>query len=168
MKTATTSWAAQETDPQRIAILIAADRLLAGTPRHSTGNLSVIQLAAEAQVKYWIVAQKHSDLRDHFQALAAHTNTTAAAVRANRDPLIHLEREHSELKARCSELAKLTQAYAVIINELTLENQHLRTPTASTPTARRLRSQPHNCCPCAHQPGLPTRPGEGGTNITGA
>jgi hypothetical protein len=46
-----------ETDPQRIAILTAADRLLAGTPKRSTGNLSIVQLAVEANVKYWVVAQ---------------------------------------------------------------------------------------------------------------
>jgi hypothetical protein len=43
-----------------MAILAAADRLLAGTPRLSTGNLSVVQLATEADVKYWVVAQKHT------------------------------------------------------------------------------------------------------------
>ncbi len=49
MSTATASWTTSETDPQRKAILVAADRLLAGTPRHSSGNLSVVQLAIEAR-----------------------------------------------------------------------------------------------------------------------
>jgi hypothetical protein len=31
-----------ETDPQRIAILDAADRLLSGTQQRSTGNLSTV------------------------------------------------------------------------------------------------------------------------------
>jgi len=72
MKTATASWPTNETDPQRIAILEAADRLLSGTPQRSTGNLSIVQLAVEANVKYWLVAQKHPDLRDHFQQLVLH------------------------------------------------------------------------------------------------
>ena len=67
---ATTSWPYRESTPQRVAILCAADRLVTGTPVGSTGNLSVTQLAIEADVKYWVVAQKHTDLRDHFQLLA--------------------------------------------------------------------------------------------------
>ena len=61
-KTASTNWPHHETNPQRIAILNAADRLLAGTPKRSTGNLSVVQLAIEANVKCWVVTQKHTDL----------------------------------------------------------------------------------------------------------
>jgi hypothetical protein len=52
MKTATSSWPHDETDPERVEILAAADRLLAGSPTRSTGNLSVVQLAAEADIKY--------------------------------------------------------------------------------------------------------------------
>ncbi len=68
-KPATSSWPDRESEPQRVAILAAADRLLTGTPDRSTGNLSVVQLAIEADIKYWVVAQKHADLRDHFQQL---------------------------------------------------------------------------------------------------
>ncbi|WP_215542823.1 hypothetical protein [Amycolatopsis sp. CA-230715] len=59
---------------QRIAILHAADRLLASSPQGSTGNLSTVQLAVEADVKYWVVAQKHPDLRD--QHAARHASVT--------------------------------------------------------------------------------------------
>jgi hypothetical protein len=53
MGIATDNWPEIETDPQRQALLTAADRLLAGTPTRSTGNLSVVQLAIEADVRYW-------------------------------------------------------------------------------------------------------------------
>ena len=46
MGTATETWPLQGTDRQRRATL-AADRLLAGTPRKSSGNLSTVQLAVE-------------------------------------------------------------------------------------------------------------------------
>ena len=59
VKPATRTWPHHESEPQRVAILAAADRLLTGTPDRSTGNLSVIQLAIEADIKYWVVAQKH-------------------------------------------------------------------------------------------------------------
>jgi hypothetical protein len=132
MKTATTAWPAQETDPQRIAILDAADRLLAGTPRRSTGNLSIVQLAAEAEVKYWVVAQKHPGLRDHFQRLAAQHRRTTDEFRANHHPLVRLQREHLNLRKRCTELETLIRSYACVINELALENDVLRAQAATS------------------------------------
>jgi glutaredoxin 2 len=129
MKTATSSWPHHETDEQRVEILAAADRLLAGTPIRSTGNLSVVQLATEAAVKYWVVAQKHTDLRDHFQQLTVHTRQTATSVRDNHDTHIRLQREPAALKAHCAGLEQLLQNYARVINELTLENEALRERT---------------------------------------
>jgi hypothetical protein len=140
MKTATTSWPVRETDPQRIAILGAADRLLAGTPRRSTGNLSTVQLAVEADVKYWVVAQKHLDLRDHFQQLALHTRRTAAEVRDDHDLYTRLRRDHDALKKHCTGLEQLVRTYAQVINELALENKALREQaTASHATITPLR-----------------------------
>jgi hypothetical protein len=130
MKTATTSWPVRETDPQRIAILDAADRLLAGTPRQSTGNLSTVQLAVEADVKYWVVAQKHPDLRDHFQQLVVHARRAAAEFRDRHDVLTQLQRDHIALKKHCAGLEKLVRTYAQAINELSLENKTLRDQAA--------------------------------------
>lgn len=145
MKTATNSWPHQETDEQRVEILAAADRLLAGTPTRSTGNLSVVQLATEAAVKYWVVAQKHTDLRDHFQQLTIQTRQTAAAVRDNHDPYTRLQREHAALKAHCAGLEQLLQNYARVINELALENEALRNQTTgSTGNVTPLRTRTPN------------------------
>lgn len=131
MKSATTAWPTTETDPERVAILDAADRLLAGTPLRSAGNLSVVQLAIEAEVKYWVVAQKHPDLRDHFQQLARHARRTAAEFRDNHDPFIQLQRDHQALKKHCAGLEQLLRTYAQVISELTLENTILRKQAAS-------------------------------------
>jgi hypothetical protein len=107
MSTATDSWTTSETDPQRKAILAAADRLLAGTPRHSSGNLSVVQLAIEAQLKYWVVAQRHTALRDHFQALvqaARPARGAAGRVSTERD---RLHEERDRLRQHCAGLERL-------------------------------------------------------------
>jgi hypothetical protein len=122
MGPATTAWTTQETDPQRIAILAAADRLLSAAPRRSTGNLSVVQLASEADVKYWIVAQKHTDLRDHFQRLAA----TARRPLKPRTTTDDLQDKHDELREHCASLEALLQTYANVIIELARENEALR------------------------------------------
>ncbi len=126
MGTATDAWPGKETDPQRTAILAAADRLLAGTPRRSTGNLSVVQLAVEADCRYWIVAQKHTDLRDHFQRLAAHARTTQAALNKPVGATDQLTAERDRLKTNCDRLEELVRLYATVIHEITLENQTLR------------------------------------------
>lgn len=131
-----------ETDPQRQALLAAADRLLAGTPTRSTGNLSVVQLAVEADVKYWVVAQKHSDLRDHFQRLA--TNARNAPATLGDTPSTHdqLVSDHAALKKHCAGLEELVTVYATAINELALENeilreQHVGARATVTPLRRR-------------------------------
>jgi hypothetical protein len=142
-RTASTSWPHPETDPQRLGILSAADRLLAGTPKRSTGNLSTVQLAIEANVKYWVVAQKHTDLRDHFQRLAVPARKAATAFRDSHDPLTVLHEQHAALKAHCDGLEQLLETYATVINELTLENQAFRAQAASeTRTVRVFPDRP--------------------------
>jgi hypothetical protein len=123
MSTATETWTKPENDPQRQAILAAADRLLAGTPQHSSGNLSVVQLAVEAQVKYWVVAQRHTDLRDHFQTLA---RTANASQRGTPGVEEQLRAERDQLRRHSADLEQLLDTYATVINELALENQALR------------------------------------------
>lgn len=128
MTIASGSWRTPETDPQRQAILAAADRLLGGAPMHSSGNLSVVQLAIEAQVKYWIVAQRHTDLRDHFQTLVRAVNS---ARRSEPKPEEQLRAERDQLRQHCAALEKLLAIYATVINELALENQVLRDQLAT-------------------------------------
>lgn len=144
MGIATAAWTTLETDPQRRKLLAAADRLLAGTPKHSTGKLSVVQLAAEAQVKYWIVAQKHPDLRDHFQRLATEAQQSRAANNENNSPHDKLTADHARLKRHCENLELLIAQYAAALNELAIENQKLREQAAArngtvTPLTRHRR-----------------------------
>jgi hypothetical protein len=143
MPSASATWTNHETDPQRQAILAAADRLLAGTPQHSSGNLSVVQLAVEAQVKYWIVAQRHTDLRDHFQALARTANQATHRTGTSQD---ELRKERDQLRQHCAGLEQLLQTYATVINELALENQALRDQlrTPSTTIVALQRPSPAN------------------------
>lgn len=124
-RSASTSWETKETDPERAEILAAADRLLSGKPQRSSGNLSVSQLAVEAGVKYWVVAQKHTDLRDHFQHLAVAARRAASVIHTDHDPLAKQREKNAELTARCKSLERTVQQYALVINELTLENQRL-------------------------------------------
>ncbi|MGW4197505.1 hypothetical protein [Streptomyces sp. NPDC005004] len=77
-------------------------------------------------MKYWIVAQKHTDLRDHFQQLARKAKNTPAAVRKTQDAREKLKQDHAELRRHCADLEELVQTYAHAINELARENQQLK------------------------------------------
>jgi hypothetical protein len=98
-------------------------------------------------VKYWVVAQRHTDLRDHFQALvraAGRTRGTAHRASTERD---RLREERDQLRQHCAGLEEPVRTYAVLINELAIENQalrdQLRAPSATvTPLQRRQRSGP--------------------------
>lgn len=143
--TAVTSAAAAVTDRQVVLTTTKFDRFArnmaeAGKPIRSTGNLSVLQLAAEANVKYWIVAQKHTDLRDHFQRLSVPAKRAATTIR-DHDELARLRRDHADLKTHCDGLEQLLEDYAVIIQEVTLENAALREQASSSSTISPLRSR---------------------------
>lgn len=53
---------------ERDAITAAMERLLAGTPLRSSGNLDIISLAEEAGLKRNKLTHKHTDLKDRFYA----------------------------------------------------------------------------------------------------
>ncbi|WP_159929376.1 hypothetical protein [Rhodococcus sp. WAY2] len=53
---------------ERDAILAAMERLLAGTPLRSSGNLDIISLAEEAGLKRNKLTHKHTDLKERFYA----------------------------------------------------------------------------------------------------
>jgi hypothetical protein len=57
-----------DADAERAAINAAMQRLLDGTPKRSTGGLSILQLAAEAGIKRWVLTHKHTDLADEFRS----------------------------------------------------------------------------------------------------
>ncbi len=114
-------------DSQRAAIRAAADRLLAGTPLRSTGELTVVQLAAEAGVKRWLLTHKHRDLAEQFQARAKAiggdppaVQKLKARVRELEDALVRLRTEQSERQAQ-------VDYYAHIINELSIDYEQVKT-----------------------------------------
>ncbi|MFH8533327.1 hypothetical protein ACH4GE_33465 [Streptomyces tendae] len=51
---------------ERNRIRAAMDRILGGTPEHSNGALTIVALAAEAQVPRNALTQRHTDLRSEF------------------------------------------------------------------------------------------------------
>jgi hypothetical protein len=113
-------------DADRAAIQAAADRLLAGTPLRSTGELTVVQLAAEASVKRWLLTHKHRDLTEQFQARAKARGGDPPPVQKLKAKLRALEERHAEVNAANAELRALKEHYATVIHELSIDQEKLK------------------------------------------
>jgi hypothetical protein len=81
---------AQDPQAERDAIAGAAGRLLDGRPARSTGALTVVQLAAEAGVKRWVLTHKHRDLITDFQQRAREAGKLPPAFQALQNQLTDL------------------------------------------------------------------------------
>ena len=114
-----------ETD--RGAIQAAADRLLAGLPLRSTGELIIVQLAHEAGLKRWLLTHKHRDLAEQFQARVRAAGGDPPAVTDLKARINELTEDNTRLRADNAEQRALTTYYAHIINELSTELEHTTT-----------------------------------------
>jgi hypothetical protein len=105
-----------ETNPERSAIVHAMQRLLDGTPLRSDGRLTVVSLAAEANVKRYVLTEKHVDLKDLFYArIRAIDQGTAVSenppeLQRMRDRIAELTRETEQQRLVINALARTVQA----------------------------------------------------------
>jgi DNA repair exonuclease SbcCD ATPase subunit len=113
-------------DLQRAAIQTAADRLLAGTPLRSTGELTVVQLAAEAGMKRWLLTHKHRDLAEQFQARVKAVDGDPPSVRKLKARVQELQEALTRLRAEQAERQALLECYAHVINELSIDYEQVK------------------------------------------
>jgi vacuolar-type H+-ATPase subunit I/STV1 len=128
---------------ERDRIRAAMDRILAGTPQHSTGALTIVALAEEAQVPRNALTQRHPDLRNEFNDRIRERGQMPDAEKRLRKQIVKLK----ELRAKdAEELAQFredVQGLLRVVNQLTLENQQLRTElTAPRAHLRVVPGQP--------------------------
>ncbi|AVV45254.1 hypothetical protein C6376_36840 [Streptomyces sp. P3] len=126
---------------ERDAIRAAMQRLLAGTPTCSTGALTVIQLAAEAGVKRWVLTHKHPDLRKEFEKARESVNGIPAAFQTLQAKVDDLEAAHKRLRQHNSELTERNEIYAQVIHALTTELAELRRDRPLPANVRRLPAE---------------------------
>jgi chromosome segregation ATPase len=119
---------------ERDAITAAMERLLAGTPLRSSGNLDIISLAEEAGLKRNKLTHKHIDLKDRFYA-----ERRARKGMTDREAKLH--NEIAQLKACIDELRKerdnyrtANEVFARALHALTIENDNLRRSTSRSRT----------------------------------
>ncbi|MCX4789695.1 hypothetical protein OG369_39860 [Streptomyces sp. NBC_01221] len=128
---------------ERDRIEAAMDRILSGMPEHSTGALTIVALAQEAQVPRNALTQRHPDLRNGFYDKVRERGQMPDAEKRLRKQIVKLK----ELRAAdAEELAQLREDVAGLVrtvNQLALENQQLRTElTAPRARLRVLPGQP--------------------------
>lgn len=132
---------------ERDAIVAAMERLLAGTPLRSSGNLDIISLAEEAGLKRNKLTHKHTDLKDRF-----HAERRAREGITDREATLH--KEIAQLKARIDELREerdnyrtAKEVFARALHALTVENDHLRRSTSRSRAAHLSVIDPGRHCP---------------------
>ena len=130
---------------ERAGIRAAMGRLLAGIPLHSDGALTVVSLAAEAQVKRHVLTHRHVDLKDEFYAKVRARGHVPDSERKLRKELAETKRRLKEANARIAVLEADVEGLARVANVLTVENEQLRD---AAPGAGNLRLLP----PCRQPP----------------
>jgi chromosome segregation ATPase len=112
---------------EREAITAAAQRLLAGRPERSTGALTVLQLAAEAGVKRWVLTHKHPDLKTEFEQRREAVNGVPTAYQTLAAKTTDLAAANHRLREENADLRHRVDAYAQAIYRLSRELDQLRT-----------------------------------------
>ncbi|MEU5050126.1 hypothetical protein [Streptomyces sp. NPDC021096] len=125
---------------ERERIQAAMERILAGTPQHSNGALTIVALAQEAEVPRNALTQRHLDLKNLFY-------DTVRARGAIPDSEKRLRQQVTKLKElRAADAEELKQLRADVeslvgaLHQAQMENRQLRQQLA-TPDSR-VRSLP--------------------------
>ena len=133
---------------ERAAITAAADRLLAGTPLHSTtGKLTRTELIAESRLRRDVVYE-HRDLIDTFAAQAKAQHTTPAAVKDVIDQRDQLAAQLADLKTELAHERELAATLRRLAAELSLELDQAREEHAAG-TVTRLPVRHNIIGPCS-------------------
>ncbi|MEV5497668.1 hypothetical protein AB0M50_19955 [Nonomuraea fuscirosea] len=111
---------------ERERIRAAMDRILAGAPQNSTGALTIVALAQEADVPRNALTQRHSDLRNEFyERVKARGATPDVEVRL-RETIKKLKKTIANKNKELAQIREDVPALVRAVHQLTLENQELR------------------------------------------
>jgi hypothetical protein len=93
----------------------AADRLPAGTPLHSSGKLTILDLAEEAQVKRWLLTHKYpTTLMTKYQAEFKAARHKSEPVKKAEAEIDKLREDLTRVRKEKRQLANLLGTYAFI------------------------------------------------------
>jgi hypothetical protein len=128
---------------ERDRIRAAMQRILTGTAEHSNGALTIVALAAEAQVPRNALTQRHLDLKQEFYAKVKERGRPTDAEMRLRKQIVKLKELREGGKIEVTLLRADVEALVRVVNQLTLENRHLRQQlTDPDPVVHILPTQP--------------------------
>ncbi|WP_326770848.1 hypothetical protein OG978_45115 (plasmid) [Streptomyces sp. NBC_01591] len=127
---------------ERDRIRAAMERILAGAAERSNGALTVVALAAEADVPRNALTQRHRDLKNKFYAkVKERGQPTDAEVRLRQ--IVKLKELRAADHEELAELRADRETLVRVVNQLTLEIRQLRQQLAAPdPVVRALPTQP--------------------------
>ncbi|MFH9355012.1 hypothetical protein [Kitasatospora sp. NPDC017646] len=111
---------------ERQRILDAIERILGGTPRHSNGALTVVALAAEAQVPRNALTQRHPDLRNTFYDRVRDRGATPDTELRLRAQVAQLKKTIANKNREIARLRADTTGLIRALHQVTTENDGLR------------------------------------------
>lgn len=113
-------------DEERRIIRDAMERLISGKPIRSDGKLTIKSLAAEADVKRWLLTHKHKDLQEEFRARVAQQGRVPEAQKKLLEENLELRSRVKRLSQELKQAGDELQRYARIVQVQTLEHLSLQ------------------------------------------
>lgn len=128
---------------ERNRIRAAMDRILGGTPEHSNGALTIVALAAEAQVPHNALTQRHTDLRSEFYDKVCARGEMPDNEKRLRQQLRRLKELRGADAEQITQLKADVEALVGALHQSTVENALLRQQLADRAGVfRALPTQP--------------------------
>jgi uncharacterized coiled-coil DUF342 family protein len=113
-------------EEERQAVVAAMERLFAGTPLRSSGNLDIVTLANEAGVKRNKLTHKHTDLKDRFYAECRAQDGVTEREAKLCSEITLLKARADELRNERDHYRTASEVFARAMHVLTVENDNLR------------------------------------------
>jgi chromosome segregation ATPase len=120
---------------ERERIRAAMDRILTGAPQHSSGALTVVALAHEAQVPRSALTQRHHDLRNEFYTKVKEHSGVSEDEERLRSTIATLRRTIANKNKELERIRQDVPALVRAVNQLTVENAKLREELDGRPLA---------------------------------
>jgi uncharacterized coiled-coil DUF342 family protein len=130
-------------EEERQAILAAMQRLFAGTPLRSSGNLDIVALADEAGVKRNKLTHKHTDLKDQFYAEHRARDGVSEREAKLHNQIALLKARIDELRDERNHYRTTSEVFARAIHVLTVENDNLNRKLGQSRTSNVAQIRPH-------------------------
>ncbi|MFB8412441.1 hypothetical protein [Streptomyces albidoflavus] len=138
---------------ERERIRAAMDRILRDKPEHSNGALTIVALAAEAEVPRNALTQRHTDLKNDFYEQVRARGQTPDSEQRLRQQVRRLKELRAADAEEIAQLKADVEALVGALHQSTTENWLLRQKLSEGASVIRLLPQPKN----SHttQPGPP-------------